>query len=166
MIKNGLDTSRLINLIVCFESPDEFRMKDFPVPPHVFYINEISLSETVGVLINDFNMSKETAKRKIREWIEKYNLSIIRYDEICESYEEAVVQANARVIQKIDDRYKIGESDTKIIAGFLKEKVNIIHARDKGLESTCKELGLSVMSTPQRDIEKENSIKNGLKKGS
>lgn len=159
MVKNGLDTSRLINLIVCFESPEEFRMEDFPVPPNLFFINDISFSEALGILIHYFNMSEKTAKRKILDWIDKFSLQRIRYDMVCESYEEVVRQANLKVVGKKNESYRIGESDVKIISGFLKEKVNIVHARDKGLEETCKELRLNVVPTPKKDIDKENSLR-------
>lgn len=163
IIKNGLDTSRLINLIICFESPEEFRMEDFPVPQNLFYINDLSFSEALGILIHEFDMSEKTAKRKILDWVDKFSLQRIRYDIICESYEEVVRQANLKVVGTKGESYRIGDSDIKIISGFLKEKVNIVHARDKGLEETCKELGLNVVPTPKKDTDKENSLKRSLK---
>jgi predicted transcriptional regulator len=106
-------------------------------------------------------MSEKIAKRKISDWIDKFKLQRIQCDTICESYEEVVRQANLKVVRTKGEDYRIGESDIKIISGFLKEKVNIVHARDKGLEETCKELGLNVVPTPKRDTDKENSLRRG-----
>ena len=142
--------------------------KAFPVPPNWFYINRVSISEALGILIKEFNTDintdKEGAKRKIKEWISKFPLAVIQYDAVCESYEEIARQANSRVIRKKGDNYKVGESDMRIIAGFLKEKVNIVHVRDKGFEETCKELGLKVIPTPKKDTDKESFIKKKFKR--
>jgi hypothetical protein len=59
---------------------------------------------------------------------------------------------------------RIGPSDMIILAGFLKEKITFVHARDKGIEATCGELGLNLIPTPVRDIEKEKKLRAKVSK--
>ena len=62
-IKNGFDSSVMINLVVCFDSKfDEFRKRDFTFPQNLFYFHEISHPEVIGVLINTFNFTEREAK--------------------------------------------------------------------------------------------------------
>ena len=79
-IKNGLDSSTMINLIVCFDSKfDEFRKRGFAFPPNLFYYHEISRSEVIGVLINEYNFTEEEAKESLKKLIGQFYLGINRY---------------------------------------------------------------------------------------
>ncbi len=73
-------------------------------------------------------------------------------------HEQLVEKANKKILKR-DSRLKIGGADICIIAGFLREKVNIVHSGDKAFLETCKELGLNIAPLPKRDIETENKIK-------
>ena len=163
-IKNGLDTSRLVNLIICFDSPEEFRIEGFSFPPNSFYIHEVSFNEAVGILIEKFNFDQKKAISKVKEWKKEFGTLEIKKDGNSEQYEKIVENTNEEVVREKGDDYKIGSSDIIIIAGFLKEKINIIYVRDKGFEETCKKLGLNVIETPKKDSNKENEIKKKLNK--
>jgi hypothetical protein len=154
-IKNGLDTSRLVNLIICFNSPKDFKMKGFPFPPNLFFIHEISFSEAVGILINKFNFLKKDAISKVKEWRKEVGTNEIKRDKTSEHYELVVEEINRLVVKDKGDRYKIGENDVMIIAGFMKEGINMVHVKDKGFEETCKRLKMNVIPTPKEELEKE-----------
>ncbi len=156
-VKNGLDTSRLVNIIICFDSPKDFKIKGFSFPPNLFYIHEISFSEAVGILINKFGISQKEAVKKVKEWREEAGTGEIKREEGDETYEKIVRDTNDKVVKEKGNKYQIGDNDVIIIAGFLKENINIIHARDKGFQETCKKLNMNVISTPEEDIKKENS---------
>jgi len=158
-IKNGLDTSRLVNLIICFGSPQNFKIKGFQFPPNLFFIHEISFSEAVGILINEFKFSKNDAVKKVRAWRGEFGTNEIKRDQTSEQYEEIVKKTNLQVIKEKGIRYEIGENDIMIIAGFMKEGVNIIHVKDKGFEETCKKLNLNVIPTSEEDFKKEKNLK-------
>ncbi len=163
-IKNGLDSSTLINLIVCFDSKfDEFRNRGFTFPPNLFYHHEISKTEVIGVLINKHNFTKKEAIDSFNKLIDEFNLNkIIRNESTDEAYEKIVEEANERVVNKENNgKLKIGEQDTIIIGGFLKNKINFIHSGDKGFQKTCEELKLNVIPLPKRDSKKEEKIKSG-----
>lgn len=166
-IKNGLDSSVMINLIVCFDSKfDEFRKRGFTFPPNLFNFHEISHPEVIGVLINTFNFTKNEAKESLKKLIEEFNLNKLMRDETTdESYEKIVEEANDRVVKKENNEdIRIGNQDIIIIGGFLKNKINFIHSGDEGFKKTCKELKLNVIPLPKRDIEKEEKIKNLMKR--
>lgn len=164
IIKRGMDSSKFINMIVCYPEPDKYQMNNCPVPPNIFFIHDITFSEALGVLINEFKIEENEAKRKIKNWIEKYQIKRIKMDEVPAEYEKIAGEANRKVIQQFGDIYKIGEKDIKIIAGFLKESINIAHVRDKGFEKTCQMLGINIIPTVKRDIEKEKRLKERLRK--
>ena len=81
-IKNGLDTSTVINVIVSFDSEfEEFQKKGFTFPPNLFFYHEVSWPETIGVLINHHKFTKEEAITSLKKLIAKFNLQkIVRYD--------------------------------------------------------------------------------------
>lgn len=161
-IRNGLDTSRLVNLIICFDSPDEFKIEGFSFPPNLFYIHEVSFNEAVGILIEKFNFDQKNAITKVKEWKKEFGTLEIKRGGNSEEYEKIVNKTNQEVVRDKGNAYKIGHMDLIIIAGFLKEKINIVHVKDKGFEETCKKLDINVIETPKKDINKENEIKNKL----
>ena len=162
-IKNGLDTSRLVNLIICFDHPDNFKIKGFQFPPNLFFIHEISFNETVGILINEFKFDREKAISRVKEWRNEFRTTEIKRDEISKDYEKIVEKTNQEIVKEKGNNYKIGDNDIIIIAGFMKEKVNIVHVKDKGFEETCKRLGMNIIPTPKRDLEGEKEFKKSIK---
>ncbi len=161
-IKNGLDSSTLINLIIVFDSEfKEFKNKGFTFPPNLFYYHEISRPETIGVLINRCNFSKKEAISAFDKMINQFGLrKIKRKESIDKDYELLVEDANERVFRTSkDSKLKIGIQDIIIIGGFMREKINLIHSGDRGFLKTCEELNLQIIPMPKRDIEKENEIK-------
>ncbi len=161
IIKDGIDTSRLFNMMMCSDSPDEYKIAESPTPPNLFYIHEVSISECYGLLIEQ-GFKKEEARVKIKRWIEGFSLSIIYRNDSYKDYEKIVENANKKVVSERGDRFKIGEKDIIIIAGFLKEKINIVHVKDKGFEETARILGINVIPTPLIDLEKEKKAKKEL----
>ena len=166
-IKNGLDTSTIINVIVSFDSEfKEFRERGFTFPPHLFFYHEISWPETIGVLINNHKFTKEEAIDSLKKIIMQFNLTKIKRLDSDDLLESMVREANQRVVAKENNpRLKIGEQDITIIGGFFKEKVNFIHSGDNGFLKTCEELGLNTVPLPERDADKEKEIKRYMKKG-
>ncbi|MBS3156602.1 hypothetical protein J4442_00315 [Candidatus Woesearchaeota archaeon] len=156
-IKNGIDTSRLINLIVCFDSPENFKIKGFAFPPNLFYIHEVSFSEAVGILINNFKLEEKQAISKVKKWRDEAGTGEIKREKEDESYENLVKNTNDIIVKERGEKYKIGNLDIIIIAGFLRENINIVHARDKGFEETCKRLNINIIPTPKEEIKKEDS---------
>jgi len=154
-IKNGLDTSRLVNLIICFDSPSDFKIKGFSFPPNLFYIHEISFNEAVGILIERFNFDQKKAISKVREWKNAFGTPEIKRDSNFEEYERIVERTNEDIVKEKGENYRIGINDIRIIAGFLKEKINLVHVKDRGFEETCKKLNINVIEIPQEDIKKE-----------
>ena len=166
-MKNGLDTSTIINTIVNFDSEfQEFRQRGFTFPPHLFFYHELSLPETIGVLINEHKFTKEEAIDGLKKLISTFNLQkIVRFDSD-EFFEKLVKDVNQKVVEKYkNQRLKIGENDVTIIGGFLREKIAFIHSGDKGFLKTCEEMGLNVIPLPERDFQKEKEIKGWMKKG-
>jgi len=166
-IKNGLDTSTIINIIINFDSEFlEFQQRGFTFPPNLFFYHEISWSETIGVLINEHKFTKEEAVTSLKKLIAKFNLQrIVRFDSD-ELFENLVEEANQRVVQKPNNSHlKIGDNDIIIIGGFLRDKINFVHSGDEGFLKTCEELGVNIILLPQRDFEKEKEIKSWMKKG-
>lgn len=162
-IKNGLDSSRFINLIVCFDSPEEFRMVGYPCPPNLFHLHKISISEAYGILINEFNFSHEKAKLKIKKWLDEFQIKLIDPQEL-EEYENLVRSTNNEIVREKGENYRIGWQDIKIIASFIKEGINIVHVKDKGFEETCKRHNIEIIPTPKRDLKKERELKKRLNK--
>lgn len=161
--KNGLDSSRFINLILCFESPEEFKARGYSFPPNLFYLHKLSVSETYGVLINKFNINKKEAAEKINSWLDGLNIHQIDPKNIKE-YKDLVAGVNKEVIADCGEDYLIKSPDIRIIASFIKEGINLIHVKDKGFEETCKRLNINIIETPLRDLEKERKIKDKLDK--
>lgn len=166
-IKNGLDSSTLINLIVCFDSKfDEFRNRGFTFPPNLFYYHEISKTEVIGVLMYKHNFTKEEAIDSFNKLINEFNLNkIVRNESTDKAYEKIVEEANERVVRKEkNEKSRIGEQDIIIIGGFLKNKINFIYTGDEGFRKTCEELKLNVIPLPKRDFKKEGEIKKWMKR--
>ncbi len=166
-IKNGLDTSTIINIIINFDSEFlEFQQRGFTFPPNLFFYHEISWSETIGVLINEHKFSKEEAITSLRKLIAKFNLQKIARFDSDDLFEKLVEEANQRVVERSNNtRLKIGDHDIIIIGGFLREKINFVHSGDEGFLKTCEEIGLNVIPLPERDFQKEKEIKSWMKKG-
>jgi hypothetical protein len=124
-IKNGFDTSRIVNIIVAFDSNyDVFKKQGYTFPPHLFYYHELSRSEAIGVLINKFHFTKEEAATSFDKLVKEFNLEkIIRLNQ--DKYEQIVQDAN-NIVCMNKARLRIGKQDIIIIAGFLREKVNFI----------------------------------------
>ena len=165
-IKNGLDSSTLTNVIAIFDSEfEEFKKRGFGFPPNLFYYHKISWSETIGVLINEHNFTKEEAKEGLKKLISQFNMKDIKRIDSDELFEEMVEKANRNVIQKFNNpNLKIGDNDIIIIGGFLRDKLNFAHSGDEGFLKTCEELGLNVMPLPKRDFDKEKEIKKWMKR--
>ena len=166
-VKNWLDTSTIINTIVNFDSEfQEFRQRGFTFPPHLFFYHELSLPETIGVLINEHKFTKGEAVEGLQKLISTFNLQKIMRFDTDELFEKLVKDANQRVMERYKNpRLKIGENDVTIIGGFLREKIALIHSGDKGFLKTCEEMGLEVIPLPERDFQKEKEIKGWMKKG-
>jgi len=166
-IKNGLDTSIIINVIVSFDSEfEEFRRRGFTFPPNLFFYHEVSWSETIGVLINEHKFSKEEAITALQKLIAKFNLQKVVRRDSDELMEKLVEEANQRVVKKFNNAMlKIGDNDIIIIGGFLQEKINFVHSGDKGFLKTCEELGITTAPLPEQDFAKEKEIKILMKKG-
>lgn len=165
-IKNGLDSSTMINLIVAFDSnSDEFKRKGFTSPPNLFYHHEISRSETIGVLINEFEFTKEEAIEAYNKLVNQFNLSKIkRIASIDNSYEKLVEEANANLVKKENNHgLNIGGPDIIIIGGFLREKISFVHSGDNAFLKTCEILGINTIPMPKKDILKENEIRSLMK---
>lgn len=162
VVKNGLDTNRLVNLIVRFKSSQNFKIAGFQFPPDLFYIHKVSFGEAVGILINKFNYNPKEAILIVREWRDAFQTREITRDEISKSYEKIVENINNELVKQKGAGYKIGEQDITIIAGFKKENITLVHVKDKGFEETCKKLDIQVIPTPKRDIQKEEEIKKKL----
>lgn len=166
-IKNGLDSSTIINVIVSFDSEfEDFRKRGFTFPPNLFFYHEISWPETIGVLINEHKFSKKEAIDSMNKMISTFNLTKIQRKDSDDLFEKMAEEANQRVVKKLNNpRLKIGKQDVTIIGGFLREKINFIHSGDNGFLKTCEELGLNVVPLPERDFGKEKEIKGWMKKG-
>ena len=167
-VKNGLDSSTLIKIIVVFDSDfSEFKRRGFAFPPNLFYYHEISWPETIGILINKHKFTKEEAKNSLKKLIKQFNLQKIKRNALTdESYETLVEEANQRVVDKYQNpNLRIGDQDIIIIGGFLRSKINFVHSGDKGFLKTCEELGLNTIPLPKKAAEKEKQIKNLMKKG-
>ena len=166
-VKNGLDSSTIINIIVSFDSNfEEFQRKGFTFPFHRFFYHEVSWSETVGILINHHKFTKEEAVVSLKKIITQFSLQkIIRVDSD-ELFERLVEEANQRLVQRFNTpRLKIGDNDIIIIAGFLRENINFVHSGDEGFLKTCDEVGINIVPLSRGDFEKEKEIKGWMKKG-
>ncbi len=165
-IKNGLDSSTLINLIVVFDSKtNELSQRGFTFPPHTFFYHKVSKSEVIGVIINKHNFTPEEAYGSFNQLVSQLDLRMIARQNSDEMFEKLVEEANSRVVQKANNlRLKIGEKDIVIIGGFLREKVNFVHSDDEGFLKTCEELGINIVPTPTLHSQKEKDIKSWMRK--
>ncbi len=165
-IKNGLDSSTLINLIVVFDSKtNELSERGFTFPPHTFFYHKVSRSEVIGVIINKHNFTPEEAYESFNKLVSQLDLIMIERRDSDEMFEKLVEEANNKVVRKSDNpRLKIGEKDIVIIGGFLREKVNFVHSDDEGFLKTCEELGINVIPTPTMHSQKEKDIKSWMSK--
>ncbi len=165
-VKNGLDSSTLINLIVVFDSKkDELKQRGFTFPPHTFFCHKVSRAEVIGILINRHNFKPEEAYESFNKLLSQFDLQIIERRDTDEIFEKQVEEANNKVVQKFNkSKLKIGEKDIVIIGGFLREKVNFVHSDDEGFLKTCEELGLNIIPTPITHSQKEKDIKSWMSK--
>ncbi len=165
-IKNGLDSSTLINLIVVFDSKtNELSQRGFTFPPHTFFYHKVSKAEVIGVLINKHNFTPEEAYESFNNLVSQLDLQIIERRDSDEMFEKLVEEASSRVVKKSNNpRLKIGEKDIVIIGGFLREKVNFVHSDDEGFLKTCEELEVNIVPTPTLHSQKEKDIKSWMSK--
>ena len=165
-VKNGLDSSTLINLIVAFDSKtNELNQRGFAFPPHTFFYHKISRSEVIGVLINKHNFTQEEAYQSMNKLSSLLDLQIIERRDSDEVFERFVEEANEKVVKKSkNQRFKIGENDIIIIGGFISEKINFVHSDDEGFLKTCEELGINIVPTPKLYTQKEKDIKSWMSK--
>src|SRR3989338_5928160 len=165
-VKNGLDSSTLINLIVVFDSKtNELSQRGFTFPPHTFFYHKVSRAEVIGILINKHNFIPDEAYESFNRLISQVDLRIIERRDSDEMFEKLTEEANAKVVQKSNNpRLKIGEKDIVIIGGFLREKVNFVHSDDEGFLKTCEELEINVIPTPTLHSQKEKDIKSWMNK--
>ena len=165
-VKNGLDSSTLINLIIVFDSEtNELKQRGFTFPPHTFYYHKISRSEVIGILINKHNFTPEEAYQSLNKLASQLVLHLIDRYNSDEMFEKITEEANSKVIRKLNNqRLKIGEKDIIIISGFLREKVNFVHSDDEGFLKTCEELGINIIPTPTVHSQKEKEIKSWMNK--
>ncbi len=165
-VKNGLDSSTLINLIVVFDSEsNELKQRGFTFPPHTFFYHKVSRSEIIGVLINKHNFTPEEAYQSLNQLASQLDLNMINRRDSDEMFEKLAEEANNEVVKKLNNpRLKIGEKDIIIIGGFLREKVNFVHSDDEGFLKTCEELEINVIPTPTLHSQKEKDIKSWMNK--
>lgn len=165
-VKNGLDSSVLINIITAFDAEFKgFREKGFTFPPNLFCYHEISYPETIGVLINRHKFTEKEAKDSFGKLVDQFNLQKLqRVESVDGAFENIVQEANKKVVaQEKNPCLRIGIQDTIIIGGFLRSKVNIIHSGDMGFLKTCEELKINTIPLPKRDIERERKIREWMK---
>ena len=163
-IKNGLDSSTLINLIVVFDSKtNELSQRGFTFPPHTFFYHKISRAEVIGVLINKHNFTKEEAYESFDKLCSQLDLHLIERCDSDDIFEKLTEEANHKIVQK-SNNLKIGEKDIVIISGFLREKINFVHSDDEGFLKTCEELGINTVPTPTVHSQKEKEIKSWMSK--
>ncbi len=165
-VKNGLDSSMLINLIVVFDAKtNELSQRGFTFPPHTFFCHKISRAEIIGVLINKHNFTPEEAYDLFNKVASQLDLQIIERRVSDEMFEKIAKEANNRVVQKFNNpKLKIGEKDIVIIGGFLREKINFVHSDDEGFLKTCQELEINTVPTPTLLSQKEKEIKGWMSK--
>lgn len=165
-VKNGLDSSTLINLIVVFDSEKkDFTERGFTFPPHLFFYHHVSRSEVIGVLINKHNFTQEEAYESFNKLVSQLDLRMIERRDSDETFENLAEEANSKVVQTFNNqRLKIGDKDIVIIGGFLHEKVNFVHSDDEGFLRTCDELGINIVPTPTVHSQKEKDIKRLMSK--
>ncbi len=115
-VKNGLDSSTLINLIVVFDSKtNELSQRGFTFPPHTFFYHKVSRSEVIGVIINKHNFIPEEAYESFDRLVSQLDLRMIERRDSDEMFENLVEEANSKVVQKANNhRLKIGEKDIAI----------------------------------------------------
>ena len=164
VIKVGLDSSVIYDIITELESKEYFKGKGYQFPKYLLYYHEASFNEIVGLLINKKNMKFDEAKKKIKQFIDDFNVECIKRDDKSKEYEEIVRKANEDVVKEYGKDYGIGEMDIKIIAGFLQNKMTSIEVRDKGFEKTCEKLDMNHFKFPERDKIIEDKIRKSLKK--
>jgi hypothetical protein len=165
-VKNGVDSSMLINLIVVFDAKtEELSQRGFTFPPHTFFCHKVSRAEVIGVLINKHNFTPEEAYDSFNKVASQLDLQIVERRESDGMFEKLVEETNNRVIQKFNNpKLKIGEKDIVIIGGFLREKINFVHSDDEGFLKTCEELGINTVPTPTLLSQKEKEIKGWMSK--
>lgn len=165
-VKNGLDSSTLINLIVVFDSEtNELSQRGFTFPPNTFFYHQISRSEVIDVLINKHNFTQEEAYQSFNKLVSRLDCQMIGRRDSDEMFERLAEEASNKVVRNSNNpRLKIGEKDIIIIGGFLREKINFVHSDDGGFLKTCEELGINIIPTPTLHSRKEKDIKGWMSK--
>ena len=166
-VKNGLDSSTIINLISAFDGKfDEFRKNGFTFPPNLFFYHEISRTEVIGVLINRHKFTKQEAIEAFDNMVTEFDLGkIVHIPQKDGLYMQIVQNANKAVVKKLGKPdLTIGEADTLIIAGFLRENITFVHSGDQGFLKTCEELKMNIVPLAQGDRSKEKEIKQWMKR--
>ena len=139
--------------------------RGFTFPPHTFFYHKVSRSEVIGVLINKHHFIPDEAYQSFNKLVSQLGLQIIERRDSDEIFERLVVEANNKVVQKLNNpRFKIGEKDIIILGGFIREKINFAHSDDEGFLKTCEELGINTVPTPTLHSQKEKDIKSWMSK--
>ncbi|MEK6862537.1 MAG: hypothetical protein AABW57_00010 [Nanoarchaeota archaeon] len=164
VIKVGLDTSVIYDIITGLESKEYFKSKGYQFPKYLLYYHEASFNEVVGLLINKKKMGFEEAKKAMNQFIDDFNVEFIKRDDNSKEYEEIVRKVNEEVVKQYGEDCKIGPIDIIIIAGFLQNKMTSVEVRDKGFEKTCEKLDMNHFRFPTRDKIIEDKLKKVFKK--
>ena len=164
VIKFGLDSSVIYDIITEFESKEYFMKKGYQFPKYLLYYHEASFNEVVGLLINKKKMSFENAKKTMKQFIDDFNLECINRNDKSKEYEEIVRKANDDLVNENNEDYKIGSIDIIIIAGFLQNKITLVEVRDRNFEKTCEKLDIKCFRFPVRDKIVEDKFKKVFKK--
>ena len=164
VVKVGLDSSVIYDIITEFESKEYFKSKGYQFPKYLLHYHEASFNEVVGLLINEKKMSFEDAKKAMKQFIDDFNVECIKRDDKSKEYEEIVKKANEEVVKEYGEDYRIGDVDIKILAGFLQNKMTSVEVRDRGFEKTCERLDMNYFKFPTRNKIIENRLKKAFKK--
>src|SRR3989338_10133243 len=100
-VKNGLDSSTIINLISAFDGKfDEFRKNGFTFPPNLFFYHEISRTEVIGVLINKHKFTRQEAIEAFDNMVSEFDLGkIVHIPQKDSLYKQIVENANKAVVK-------------------------------------------------------------------
>lgn len=156
----------LILFLSLMASLMSFEKMDSRFPQNLFFYHEISRTEVIGVLINKHKFTVQEAREAFDAMVTEFDLGkIVHIPQTDTLYKKIVENANKAVVKKFGNpNLEIGEADTLIIAGFLRENITFVHSGDQGFLKTCEELKMNVVPLPQRDSAKEKEIKQWMKR--
>lgn len=140
LIKYGVDTNVLVDLILYPNAKEYFKKKGYSFPDKFLCTIPQVIGETKGVLINRYNYSKDKADKEIDRILQEFVIEKLNFN----SFDEDI-----SLIEEIGQKYKLNEEDITIIYAFWKMKVKIVVARDTAFENTCKELNINVIKWPK-----------------